>query len=76
MHHVLLKLFSSCQLPFWQAAMRIPQLRPKFGFLGYLQHARSFAVLALESSADDTGASVVTSSREILSNVIVKQHEL
>lgn len=41
-----------------------------------LRFSRSFIVLALESSADDTCASVVTSSREILSNVVVKQHDM
>ncbi|KAI6030639.1 glycoprotease family-domain-containing protein [Pisolithus orientalis] len=35
-----------------------------------------FTVLALESSADDTCAAVVTSSRQILSNIVVKQHDL
>jgi N6-L-threonylcarbamoyladenine synthase len=38
--------------------------------------SRSFTVLALESSADDTCAAVVTSSREILSNIVVKQNEM
>jgi hypothetical protein len=37
-------------------------------------HRRHFIVLALESSADDTCAAVVTSSGEILSNVVVKQN--
>ncbi|KAF8550480.1 peptidase M22 glycoprotease [Imleria badia] len=37
---------------------------------------RFFTVLAVESSADDTCAAVVTSSRQILSNVIIKQHDL
>ncbi|TDL25975.1 peptidase M22, glycoprotease [Rickenella mellea] len=36
---------------------------------------RCFTVLALESSADDTCAAVVTSERKILSNVVVKQNE-
>ncbi|KAI0656520.1 glycoprotease [Cubamyces menziesii] len=36
-------------------------------------HARRFTVLALESSADDTCAAVVTSDRKILSNVVVNQ---
>ncbi|KAI0812458.1 Gcp-like domain-containing protein [Irpex lacteus] len=35
---------------------------------------RQFTVLALESSADDTCAAVVTSEREILSNVVISQH--
>ncbi|KAM5530122.1 hypothetical protein V8D89_016200, partial [Ganoderma adspersum] len=34
---------------------------------------RNFTVLALESSADDTCAAVVTSDRQILSNVVVNQ---
>jgi N6-L-threonylcarbamoyladenine synthase len=35
---------------------------------------RNFTVLAIETSADDTCAAVVTSDRKILSNVVVKQH--
>ncbi|OBZ66113.1 tRNA N6-adenosine threonylcarbamoyltransferase [Grifola frondosa] len=35
---------------------------------------RKFTVLALESSADDTCAAVVTSDRKILSNVVIKQN--
>ena len=37
---------------------------------------RGFHVLALESSADDTCAAVVTSERDILSNVVIKQLDL
>ena len=37
---------------------------------------RHFTVLALESSADDTCAAVVTSSRKILSNVVLKQNHM
>ncbi|KAG9220873.1 hypothetical protein CCMSSC00406_0002527 [Pleurotus cornucopiae] len=37
---------------------------------------RAFTVLALESSADDTCAAVVDSCRNILSNVVIKQHDL
>lgn len=37
---------------------------------------RRFTVLALESSADDTCAAVVTSSRKILSNVVLKQNHM
>ncbi|KAF9467255.1 Gcp-like domain-containing protein [Collybia nuda] len=37
---------------------------------------RHFTVLAVESSADDTCAAIVTSSRQILSNVVIKQHDL
>ncbi|EPQ57559.1 peptidase M22, glycoprotease [Gloeophyllum trabeum ATCC 11539] len=39
-------------------------------------YSRYFTVLALESSADDTCAAVVTSERQILSNVVVSQNEL
>ncbi|KAF9649697.1 peptidase M22, glycoprotease [Thelephora ganbajun] len=38
------------------------------------QNVRCFTVLALESSADDTCAAIVNSDREIVSNVVVKQH--
>ena len=37
---------------------------------------RMFTVLALESSADDTCAAVVTSERQILSNVVINQQQL
>ncbi|KAJ2963055.1 hypothetical protein NUW54_g14301 [Trametes sanguinea] len=37
---------------------------------------RRFTVLALESSADDTCAAVVTSDRKILSNVVINQQSL
>lgn len=37
---------------------------------------RLFTVLALECSADDTCAAVVTSSAQILSNVVVKQNHM
>ena len=37
---------------------------------------QSFSVLALESSANDTCTAVVTSSKQILSNVVIKQHSL
>lgn len=39
-------------------------------------HLRLFTVLALESSADDTCAAVVTSSGKILSNVVIKQNHV
>ncbi|KAI0700901.1 glycoprotease [Cytidiella melzeri] len=45
------------------------QLKPKAAF------RRFFNVLALESSADDTCAAVVTSERKILSNIVVTQHK-
>ncbi|KAI0093318.1 glycoprotease family-domain-containing protein [Irpex rosettiformis] len=35
---------------------------------------RYFNVLALESSADDTCAAVVTSERKVLSNIVISQH--
>lgn len=38
--------------------------------------SRAFKILALESSADDTGAACVDSERRILSNVVIKQHDL
>ncbi|KAJ4482234.1 Gcp-like domain-containing protein [Lentinula aciculospora] len=37
---------------------------------------RFFTVLAFESSADDTCAAVVTSDRQILSNVVIRQNDL
>jgi len=37
---------------------------------------RFFTVLALESSADDTCAAVITSSGQILSNIVVKQNHM
>jgi N6-L-threonylcarbamoyladenine synthase len=54
---------------------RTLRLRRKFSLPG-LRPVRPFTVLALESSADDTCAAVVTSSREILSNVVVSQHDV
>jgi N6-L-threonylcarbamoyladenine synthase len=36
--------------------------------------AKELNVLALESSADDTCAAIVTSTRKILSNVVIKQN--
>lgn len=35
---------------------------------------RPFRVLALESSADDSCAAIVSSDRKVWSNVVVKQH--
>src|SRR6266545_4829326 len=40
------------------------------------QISRSFTVLAVESSADDTCAAIVHSSRRIYSNVVIKQNEV
>jgi hypothetical protein len=37
---------------------------------------RRLNILAIESSADDTCAAVVSSSRNILSNVVIKQHDM
>ncbi|KAN0097174.1 Glycoprotease family domain containing protein [Tylopilus felleus] len=45
-------------------------------FTAGVSSTRCFTVLAVESSADDTCAAVVTSSRQILSNVVIKQHDL
>ena len=53
---------------------RLPLLRVVLG-LPHPQH-RHFTVLALESSADDTCAAVVTSSGQILSNVVLKQNNV
>ena len=44
-------------------------------FLGTTS-SRPLVVLGLESSADDSCASIVTSDRRILSNAVVKQHTL
>ena len=41
-----------------------------------LRVVRHFTVLALESSADDSCAAVVTSSGKILSNVVLKQNHV
>jgi len=41
-----------------------------------LRALRHFTVLALESSADDSCAAVVTSSGQILSNVVLKQNHV
>lgn len=38
--------------------------------------ARRLTVLALESSADDSCAAIVRSKRQVLSNVVIKQHHL
>lgn len=38
--------------------------------------SRRLNILAIESSADDTCAAVVNSSRQILSNVVIKQHDM
>jgi len=42
----------------------------------FIPSARHFTVLAIESSADDTCAAVVTSDKRILSNVVIKQLKL
>ncbi|KAF4620405.1 hypothetical protein D9613_000580 [Agrocybe pediades] len=50
-------------------------LRPRFLPSSlFRKHSRHFNVLAIESSADDTCAAVVNSSRRILANVVIKQH--
>lgn len=45
-------------------------------FSASLSRTRPFTVLAIETSADDTGAAILTSNRDILSNVVVKQNAL
>lgn len=42
----------------------------------FRRHHRLFTVLALESSADDTCVAIVNSNRRILSNIVVKQHNV
>ncbi|KAL1945590.1 hypothetical protein VTO73DRAFT_1592 [Trametes versicolor] len=57
------------------AAARLlsPPLRRSLAVAFRPVHARAFTVLALESSADDTCAAVVTSDRKVLSNVVISQ---
>lgn len=45
-------------------------------FSASLSRTRPFTVLAIETSADDTATAILTSNREILSNVVVKQNAL
>lgn len=44
--------------------------------VSYFSIARRFTVLAIESSADDTCAAIVDSTRRIHSNVVIKQNEV
>ncbi|KDQ57719.1 hypothetical protein JAAARDRAFT_130097 [Jaapia argillacea MUCL 33604] len=60
---------------FTRAATRIPRTHILASNLLRITR-RSFTVLGIESSADDTCAAIVTSDRQILSNVVVKQHDL
>jgi len=53
---------------------RTPPLAFSSLYSAVARTARRFTVLALESSADDTCAAVVTSNREILSNVVLSQN--
>ncbi|KAH9939411.1 glycoprotease [Epithele typhae] len=62
MHHARCHPFRACLIPTIAPRPPIP--------------ARAFTVLALESSADDTCAAVVTSERRILSNVVRNQASL
>lgn len=64
--------------PMQHAAARLfsPALRPSLARAFRPAHARTFTVLALESSADDTCAAVVTSNRKVLSNVVISQQAL
>jgi hypothetical protein len=56
------------------------EIRPRQQQQQYLSttrsQSRSLTVLAIESSADDSCAAIVTSRREIRSNVVIKQHLL
>ncbi|KAI0915829.1 hypothetical protein AcV5_003644 [Taiwanofungus camphoratus] len=52
---------------------RTPLGAPLRKYTYTLTKYRPFTVLAIESSADDTCAAVVTSERQILSNVVVRQ---
>ncbi|GAA5994132.1 hypothetical protein JCM11641_003832 [Rhodosporidiobolus odoratus] len=61
-------------LPIELHHMLAPALRR--GFASTATSSRPLVVLGLESSADDTCASVVTSPREILSNVVLKQSNI
>ncbi|KAG6906217.1 hypothetical protein DXG01_015156 [Tephrocybe rancida] len=45
-------------------------------FFRRLLHSRPFTVLALESSADDSCAAIVSSVPKILSNVVIKQNNI
>jgi hypothetical protein len=56
------------------SAIRTPMLSTRF--LPRAHQKRLFTVLALESSADDTCAAVVTSAGKILSNIVVKQNHM
>lgn len=49
---------------------------PSTYFLPTAPKRRRLTVLALESSADDSCAAIVNSSRQILANVVIKQHGL
>lgn len=64
--------------PMQHAAARLlsPTLRRSLARAFRPAHARAFTVLALESSADDTCAAVVTSDRKVLSNVVISQQAL
>ncbi|KAG8214290.1 hypothetical protein J3R82DRAFT_7423 [Butyriboletus roseoflavus] len=53
-----------------------PSVRRLFRHNGDSCRSRYFTVLAIESSADDTCAAIVTSSRHVVSNVVIKQHNL
>ncbi|KAH8119484.1 peptidase M22, glycoprotease [Phellopilus nigrolimitatus] len=53
----------------------LPRQLPRANLLHRRCPGRAFTVLALESSADDTCAAIVTSEREILANVVLRQLE-
>ena len=53
-----------------------PKLQVRMAWRATRALAKEFNVLALESSADDTCAAIVTSTRKILSNVVIKQNSM
>lgn len=53
-----------------------PKLRIRMALRATRALAKEFNVLAFESSADDTCAAIVTSTRKILSNVVIKQNSM
>lgn len=61
-----------------QAAVRQPQRcgATRRSLTTRVTGTRPLRVLAVESSADDSCAAVVTSDREILANVVCKQHDV
>ncbi|KAI9632823.1 glycoprotease family-domain-containing protein [Dioszegia hungarica] len=66
-----------CRRRLCRYSSRTLQLRaPSTGRCLTTRTGRPLTVLALESSADDSCCSIITSSRQILANVVIKQHLL